>query len=114
MARPARRLAARPRPLPCLRDDGDALTVKTILNVLWLILAKAIELTAFAGTDRNITATIPQEPTLAYAQVWSSANFFCWSLTFRPMHEGGCRRLRTTNAGKRCLYLSSTGAADEI
>jgi hypothetical protein len=54
-------------------DDETQLLCKTLNN------GKAIDLDSVLEPDKNITATIPAEPTLAYGRVWSSPHFFCWS-----------------------------------
>jgi hypothetical protein len=66
-------------------DDRTQLLCKTLNN------GNAVDLDSMIDVDRNITASIPVEPTLAYGRVWSSTNFFCWSrftaVTCRSLHS---------------------------
>jgi hypothetical protein len=54
-------------------SDPTQLLCKTLNN------ERAVDLDSLIEGDKNISATIPEEPTLAYGKVWSSAHFFCWS-----------------------------------
>ena len=66
-------------------DDETQLLCKTFNN------GNAIDLDSVLEPNRNITASIPAEPTLAYGRVWSSPYFFCWSrwtaVTCRSLHS---------------------------
>jgi hypothetical protein len=59
----------------CALESGDhgQLLCKTLNN------GNAVDLDAYLEADKNVTATIPAEPTLAYGSAWSSAFFYCWS-----------------------------------
>jgi hypothetical protein len=54
-------------------DDKTQLLCKTLNN------QNAVDLASLIDANTDVTATIPEEPTLAYGGVWSSANFYCWS-----------------------------------